>query len=69
MSVENLLGIRQRQGYYWAICIQKLIGDPSKGGEKRSLQLRINVRREFIGYSSKAGLVSGSLDTKAYRYP
>jgi hypothetical protein len=36
---------------------------------KRSLELRINIRRKFIGYSSKAGLVSGSLDTKAYRYP
>jgi hypothetical protein len=69
MSVENLLGIPQRQVYYWAICIQKLIRYPSKGGEKRSLELRKNVRREFIEYSSKAGLVSGSLDTKAYRYP
>jgi hypothetical protein len=36
---------------------------------KRSLELRINVRREFIAYSSNAGLVSGSLDTNAYRYP
>jgi hypothetical protein len=49
--------------------MQKLIGYPSRGGKKRSLELRINVRREFIGYSSKARFVSGSLDTKAYRYP
>jgi hypothetical protein len=37
------------------------------GGEKRSVELRINVRREFIGYPSKAGLVSDSSNTKAYR--
>jgi hypothetical protein len=36
---------------------------------KRSLELRINVLREFIGYSSKAGLASGSLDTKSYQCP
>jgi hypothetical protein len=35
-----------------------LVGNPSKGVEKRSLELRINVGREFIGYSSKADLVS-----------
>jgi hypothetical protein len=53
MSVDNLLGILQRQVYYWAIFIQKVIGYPSKGGEKRSLELRIIVRREFIGYLSR----------------
>jgi hypothetical protein len=47
MSVENLLSIPQRQVEYGALCIQKLIGYPSKGGEKRNLELRINVRREF----------------------
>jgi hypothetical protein len=67
MSVENLLGISERQVYYWALCIQKLIGYPSKGGEKRSLELRINVRREFIAYHAKAVLVSELLYTKAYR--
>jgi hypothetical protein len=67
MSIENLLGIPQRQVYYWALCIQKLIGYPSKGGEKRSLELRRNVRRVFIAYPSKAVLVSDSLYTKAYR--
>jgi hypothetical protein len=66
MYVENLLGILQRQVYYWAICIQKLIGYPSKGGEKRSLEFRISVRREFIAYPSKAVLISDSLYTKAY---
>jgi hypothetical protein len=40
---------------------------PSKGGEKRSLELRINVRREFIAYPSKAVPVSDSLYTKAYQ--
>jgi hypothetical protein len=67
MSVEHLLGIPQRQVKCMALWIQKLIGYPSKGGEKRSLELRINVCREFIRYPSKAGLVSGSLNTKAYR--
>jgi hypothetical protein len=67
MSVVNLLGIPQGQVYYWAICTQKRIGYPSKGVEKRSLELRINVRREFIGYPSKAGLISDSLYTKGYR--
>jgi hypothetical protein len=33
------------------------------------LQHRINVLIESIGYPSKAGLVSGSLYTKAYRCP
>jgi hypothetical protein len=69
MSVGNSLGILQRQVYYWAICIQKLIGYPSKSVEKRSLELRINVCREFILYLPKAGLVSDSLNTKAYRVP
>jgi hypothetical protein len=63
MSVENLLGIPQRQVKYGALCIQKLIGYPSKGGEKRSLELSINV----TGYPSKAGQVWDSLYTKAYR--
>jgi hypothetical protein len=67
MSVEIFLGILQRQVYYWTICIQKLIGYPSKGGEKRSLELRINVCREFIGYPPKAGLLTESLYTKALR--
>ena len=49
--MENLLDIPYKEVYYWAICIQTLIRYPLKGGEKRSLGLRINVRREFIGYS------------------
>jgi hypothetical protein len=67
MSVENLLGIPQTQVWYRGVCIQKFIGYPSKGGEKRSLEVAINVRREFTGYPSKAGPVLGSLCTKAYR--
>jgi hypothetical protein len=55
------------QVLYGALCIQKLKGYPSKGGENRSLEIKINLRREFIGYPSKAGLVSGCLYTKAYR--
>jgi hypothetical protein len=67
MSVENLLDISQRQVLYRVLWIQKLIGYPSEGGEKRSLELRINVRIEFIEYPSKAVLVSDSSYTKAYR--
>jgi hypothetical protein len=37
-----------------------------KGDEKRSLELRINVSRQFIGYPSKAGMLLGYLYTKAY---
>jgi hypothetical protein len=48
---------------------KSLSGIPQTEVRKRSLELRINVRRGFIGSSSKVGLVSGSLDTKAYRYP
>jgi hypothetical protein len=43
------------------------IGNHSKGGEKRSLELKINVHREFIAYLPKAGLVSDSLYVKAYQ--
>jgi hypothetical protein len=46
-----------------------VIAYPSKGGEKRSLELRINVSKEFIGYPSKAGLVWDSLYTKLIGYP
>jgi hypothetical protein len=67
MSVVNLLGIPPVEVYYWAICIQKRIGYPSKGGENGSLELRINVCREFIGNPSKAGILLGYLYTKAYR--
>jgi hypothetical protein len=67
MSVENLLGIHQKQVKYRTLCKQKVIGYPSKGGEERSLELRINVRREFIGYPSKAGILLGYLYRKAYR--
>jgi hypothetical protein len=55
------LGISQRQVYYRALFIQKVIGYPSKGGEKRTLELKINVHREFIGYHPKAGRVSDSV--------
>jgi hypothetical protein len=44
MFIENLLGIPQRQVWYRSLCIEKLIGYPSKGDEKKSLELRINVR-------------------------
>jgi hypothetical protein len=67
MFIENLLGIPQRQVCYRSLSIEKLIGYPSKGDEKKSLELRINVRREFIGYPLMAGLSWGSLYTKAYR--
>jgi hypothetical protein len=41
---------------------KSLSGIPQiKGGEKRSLGLNINVRREFIAYPSKAVLVSDSV--------
>jgi hypothetical protein len=69
MSVENLLGIPQRQVWYGALGIQKLIGYPSKGGEKRNLELRINVRREFIAYPSKAGLVGALRIKKLIGHP
>jgi hypothetical protein len=67
MSVDNVLGIPERQVYYRFLCIQKFIGYPSKGSERKSLELRITVCREFIRYPSKAGLVYGSLHTKSYR--
>jgi hypothetical protein len=67
MSVENLLGISHKQVLCRAIFVQKVFGYPLKGGEKRSPELRINVRREFIAYPSKAVQVSNSLYTKPYR--
>jgi hypothetical protein len=66
MSVENLLGISQGRSSI-GLGTQKFIGYPSNSGEKTSLELKINVRREFFGYPSKAGLVSESLYIKAYR--
>jgi hypothetical protein len=66
MSVENLLGIPHKQVLCRAIFIQRVIGYSSKGGENRSPELRINVRREFIAYPSKAVQVSDSLYTKPY---
>jgi hypothetical protein len=38
-----------------------------KGDEKRSLELRINFCRQFIGYPSKAGILLGYLYAKEYR--
>jgi hypothetical protein len=38
-----------------------------KGDERRSLELRINVCRQFILYPSKAGILFGYLYTKGYR--
>jgi hypothetical protein len=67
MFIENLLGIPQRQVWYRSLCMEKLIGYPSKGDEKRSLELRINISREFIGHPLMAGLVWGCYYTKAYR--
>jgi hypothetical protein len=67
MYVENLLGIPHKEVLCRAIFIPKLIRHPSKGGEKRSPELKINVLREFIAYPSKAVQVSESLYTKPYR--
>jgi hypothetical protein len=40
-----------------------------KGDEKRSLELRINVRRKFIAYPQKAGILWGYLYTNVIGYP